>query len=157
MASTQHQDTTSRNLNAAVTYRDRPVTCPRCGLELSRREVGEVWTCGKCQGVLTGVGELVQELVATAPELVPPGGVGGITTIGRRSTSRSLVCPGCAGDMEPVFLGGVELDRCYQDELMWLDAGEQARVVAVARGQHAEREDNWLRRMMARWFGDAWS
>jgi Zn-finger nucleic acid-binding protein len=37
--------------------------------------------------------------------------------------------------MEPVFLGGVELDRCYHDEQLWFDRGEIGRVVDRAREQ----------------------
>jgi Zn-finger nucleic acid-binding protein len=54
--------------------------------------------------------------------------------------------------MEPVFLGGVDVDRCYHDELMWFDRGELALVVDVAHDQHRERARSWLVRLLAFWF-----
>jgi Zn-finger nucleic acid-binding protein len=130
--------------------------CPRCGLELVRDEAREVWSCLKCKGVLCGVGELVTELVAIAPELVPDGGVGGLTTLGRRPKEHRMSCPTCGAVLEPVFLGGVPIDRCYHDELLWFDAGEQAAVMAVVREQHGTATVSWVRRLLGQWFGDAW-
>lgn len=134
------------------TYRDRAIQCPRCGIELTRSDQRDRWRCTKCKGAMFAVSEVVRELVATAPELVPPAGVGGMTTLGRRTHSPLLDCSLCGGPMEPVFLGGVEVDRCYHDEVMWFDAGELALVVDVARDQHLERERSWLVRLLAFWF-----
>ena len=135
-----------------MTYRDRAVQCPRCGLELVRADERDRWRCTKCKGALFGVGEVVRELVATAPELVPKGGAGGLTTLGRRTVAPLLACSVCGAPMEPVFLGGVDVDRCFHDELIWFDRGELALVVDVARDQHREREQSWLVRLLAFWF-----
>jgi Zn-finger nucleic acid-binding protein len=110
-------------------YRDRPVTCARCGVELVREGTREIWTCKRCSGSLVGVGELVTELLAVAPHLLPEGGVQTISTIGRRSTQPLIRCPACRSEMEPVFLGGVELERCYHDELLWFEQGETQAVL----------------------------
>lgn len=98
------------------------------------------------------VGEVVRELVTTAPDLVPEGGVGGLTTLGRRTIAPLLPCSLCGAPMEPVFLGGVDVDRCYHDEVMWFDRGELVQVVDVAKDQHREREKSWLVRLLAFWF-----
>jgi len=137
-----------------MAYRDRPVHCPRCGVGLARDEAREMWLCRACRGALVGTGELVRELVRVAPDLVPEGGFAGISTIGRRSDAPALACPVCGDDMNPVFLGGVEIDRCYHDEFAWFDRGELDRVLDRARDQHVKREDSWLRKLVAQWFGD---
>ncbi len=137
-----------------MTYRDRPVSCPRCGVELAREGTFETWTCAKCRGALMGVGELVRGLVAVAPELVPEGSIHGVTTIGRRTIAPALVCPQCSGSMEPVFLGGVDLDRCYTDELVWFDLGEHDLVLDIARSQRGQRELSWVARLATTLFGD---
>lgn len=130
-----------------MTYRDRAVQCPRCGLELTRGDAADVWRCGKCAGALLGVAELVKQLLTIAPDLAPEGDVRGLPTIGRKSREPALPCASCGAPLEPVFLGGVELDRCYHDELVWLDAGELERVLAVARKQ-ADARESWLARLL---------
>jgi len=130
-----------------VSYRDRAVQCPRCGLELQRGDAADRWRCTKCSGVLIGTSELVTELVRVAPDLAPDGMVTALPTIGRKSREPALPCASCGAGMEPVFLGGVELDRCYHDELFWFDPGELARVLAVAQKQKDARE-SWLARLL---------
>jgi len=135
-----------------MSYRDRAIQCPRCGLELMRSDARDRWRCTKCKGAMFAVEEVVRELVATAPELVPQGGVSGLTTLGRRTIAPLLDCSVCGGPMEPVFLGGVDVDRCYHDELIWFDRGELALVVDVAHDQERRREQSWLMRLLAFWF-----
>ena len=94
------------------------------------------------------IGEVVRELVAIAPDLVPRDGIGGLPTLGRRTAERLLPCGVCGAEMEPVFLGGVPLDRCYHDELLWFDRGEIERVLAVAAEQRAERTSSWLIKLL---------
>jgi Zn-finger nucleic acid-binding protein len=130
-----------------VTYRDRPVACPRCSLELVRVDKGERWTCSRCKGLLYGVGDLIARLVEVAPDLVPDAGVGDITMPARRTTAPALACPTCSENMDPVFLGGVELDRCYRDNVVWLDRGELEVVLDVANEQRHRRESSWLARL----------
>ncbi|MDB4953574.1 MAG: hypothetical protein JWO36_1143 [Myxococcales bacterium] len=136
-----------------MTYRDRSVSCPRCGVELIRKDAREAWSCVKCKGALLDVGELVRELLLVAPDLLPEGGTSGITTLGRRTVARALACPMCAAPMEPVFLGGVDLDRCYDDNVFWFDAGELGLVLEVAQGQREERHKPWLARLFENLFG----
>src|SRR5262249_33601391 len=136
----------TRAVSRQMTYRDRPIECPRCRVELQRADTHETWRCAKCKGVLSGVAEVVTALVAVAPELVD-GDVLDLPTIGRRTVAPALPCSVCGGDLEPVFLGGVELDRCYHDQLVWFDRGELALVLETARTQKSDRETPWLRRL----------
>jgi len=132
---------------ADMAYRDRAITCPRCKVELQRHEVSERWRCAKCAGIAAGVSDIVRELLVIAPDLLPAGGVAGLTTLGRRSAS-TLTCPACGAPMEPVFLGGVHVDRCYRDELIWFDDRELDRVLATARSQREARHQTWLGRLV---------
>ncbi len=132
-------------------YRDRPLDCPRCGLELIRSEARDCWGCKRCGGMLLGVGELIDELLVIAPDLLPKAGVRSITTLGRRTAAPLLTCAACGAPMEPVFLGAVEVDRCYHDDQLWFDAGEHQLVVERAGEQHAERAPgSWLDRLRAK-------
>ncbi len=56
--------------------------------------------------------------------------------------------------MEPVFLGGFDVDRCYHDEQIWFDAFEHRLVLESAREQHQARTpSSWLARLRANLFG----
>lgn len=133
-------------------YRDVALRCPRCRVELTRQGTADRWPCARCGGALLGTGELVRELIAVAPDLRPEGGVEDLPTRGRRS-AEALPCAMCEEPMAAVFLGGVELDRCYDDELVWFDGGELQRVLAVAREQKAARDQPAIIRVLAAWFG----
>ena len=135
-----------------MSYRDRAIQCPRCGIELVRASSRDRWRCSKCKGALFAVGEVVQELVETAPDLAPRSTVTGLSTLARRTVAPLLDCSVCGAAMEPVFLGGVDVDRCYHDELLWFDRGELALVVDVAQDQHRARAQSWLVRLLAFWF-----
>lgn len=128
-----------------MTYRDRPIRCPRCRVDLVRADSAERWSCSQCQGLLAGVTEVIRELLAVAPHLAPQGGIGDLSTIGRRADT-TLDCPMCADGMEPVFLGAREIDRCRHDHVIWFDATELDEILDVARGQPRR---SWL----ARFFG----
>jgi len=130
-----------------VTYRDRPLQCPRCTTELVRDEHGERWQCRRCHGALLDVAEVVRELLEVAPELMPSGGVRGLTTLGRRTKDALITCTVCGGAMEPVFLAGLPVDRCYHDQLLWLDAGELAQVLQRAEEQFAPAAKGWFVRL----------
>ncbi len=121
-----------------MTYRDRPFQCPRCRCDLERAEAADRWHCLGCGGVAVGVEDLVHELVAIAPDLLPPDGVRGLPTLGRRDGDR-LPCAVCGEPMAPVFLGGMELDRCYADEQIWFDVNELDHVLDAATEQYATR------------------
>ncbi len=130
-----------------MTYRDRPIDCPRCRTTLVRLEKGERWSCRACDGLLAGVGDVIAELLVVAPHLAPPGGIGDLSTIARRAPIEDeLECPACGDAMEPIFLGARELDRCRHDQLIWFDHAELDEVIEVARGQPRR---SWL----ARFFG----
>ena len=135
-----------------MSYRDRAIQCPRCAIDLVRADSRDRWRCTKCKGALFAVGEVVHELVQTAPDLAPTSHIHGLTTLARRTVAPLLDCSVCGAVMEPVFLGGVDVDRCYHDELMWFDRGELALVVDVAKDQHRAREQSWLVRLLAFWF-----
>lgn len=128
-----------------MTYRDRPISCPRCRTELARVDGSERWMCHKCGGLLAGVTEVIDELLVVAPHLAPPGGIGDLSTIPRLATAENS-CPLCGDPMEPIFLGARELDRCRRDEVIWFDDAELEQVLDVARGQPRR---SWL----ARFFG----
>lgn len=125
-------------------YRDRPLHCPRCNGELQRDGSKDLWSCGKCGGTLMGVGELITALVEIAPSLLPDRRVRSITTLARHANGPILRCPTCAGQLEPVFLGGVDIDRCYHDEQVWLDRSEPERVFDRAAAQEREAGESWL-------------
>jgi hypothetical protein len=102
--------------------------------------------------MLVSVAELIGELVRIAPDLLPDGGGTTITTLGRRTVAPLLACPACAASMEPVFVGGVDADRCYHDESIWFDASEHDIVLDRAREQHAERHPTLMARLRAALF-----
>jgi Zn-finger nucleic acid-binding protein len=135
-----------------MSYRDRAIQCPRCGIELTRSDGRDRWRCVTCKGALFAVGEVVQELLATAPDLAPKKKGSTLSTLARRTVAPLLDCSVCGAPMEPVFLGGVDVDRCFHDELIWFDRGELALVVDVAADQHRERAQSWLVRLLAFWF-----
>lgn len=120
-------------------YRDRPLQCARCCLELRRDGARDVWTCSRCGGALVAVEELIGELARQVPSLVPDSGAKDITTLGRRTT-QLVNCPSCSASMEPVFLGCVD------------DDGETGQILARAHEQ--ERTDgHWLADRLRRLFG----
>jgi Zn-finger nucleic acid-binding protein len=137
-------------------YRDRPLECPRCRIELSRNETREVWKCRRCAGSLVGTGELVAALVKIAPELVQnSAALTGVAMIARRSVD-IVPCSICAGDLEPAFLGGVDVDHCAVDQVVWFDRGELGLVLDSARRQHAGRSQPWFVRLVDSLFGNDW-
>lgn len=83
------------------------------------------------------------KLLAVAPDLATDG-VPHLPTWSRRTSETPLPCPVCAAPMEPVFLGGVDVDRCHADKLFWFDAAEVERVVDVAYEQRAKRDESWI-------------
>lgn len=127
-----------------MAYRDRPIDCPRCRIGLARLDTGERWGCLTCEGMLVGVADVIEQLLVVAPHLAPEGGIGDLSTIGRRAPiDEQIECPICGDAMEPVYLGGVELDRCRHDQVIWFGRREFAKVIDVARGQPRR---SWLSR-----------
>ena len=116
-------------------FRDRVPTCPRCRVELARAEDDrEAWHCPRCTGTALGIGDLVDDLLDVAPHLRPTEGVRDLRTISRRAAA-DLACPACGIKMEPVYLAAVEIDRCHEDNLVWLDRNEREAIVARAQAQ----------------------
>jgi Zn-finger nucleic acid-binding protein len=124
-------------------YRDRPITCPRCGVDLERAGERDHWACKRCHGELLATAVVVEELVKIAPELAAAGGVEGLTTLARRTKAAPLSCGVCGTTMEPVFLGAVEVDRCYHDEMIWFDLAELPAVLERAEAQAHPRRRTW--------------
>jgi hypothetical protein len=134
-------------------YRDRPPECPRCAIPLERPDdTRESWNCASCLGTLVATQELVRAIVEIEPGLVPEDGVKGLRTLGRKTREAALPCGVCRKPMEPVFLGGAALDRCYLDEVLWLDQSEHDQVLVSARvqGRTPPVRESWLRRLLDR-------
>ena len=130
-----------------MSYRTQPIDCPRCRIALVRPEVRDLWRCAGCAGELVAEGELIAELLRVAPDLVPEG-TPRLPTRSRAPTGPPAPCPVCRATMQPVFLGGIDVDRCHADELIWFDASELARVLARAAAQHEVRQRGWLERVV---------
>jgi Zn-finger nucleic acid-binding protein len=128
-----------------VTYRDRLLTCPRCGKPLTRSTRRERWSCRACQGVAIEVAELVRQLAFVVPDLVPRVSAD-LVTAKRAAHEPALPCAVCGQVMEPVELQGVLLDRCYKDQLVWFDASELDRVIESALAEHHARK-SWVQRL----------
>lgn len=102
--------------------------------------------------MLCSVEEAIKDLIAVAPDLIPAGQrAADLVTLARRTVAPPVACSMCGGEMEPVFLGGVELDRCYHDELLWFDSGEHALVLDQARDQQGERAKSWIAKLVGEW------
>lgn len=127
-------------------FRDLAVRCPRCRRDLQRHEARSVWRCDACDGTWISETELARRLLEVAPDLAENvERVGGVAMPERGGQPNRLPCAICAESMQPVFLGGIELDRCVRDRHAWFDTGELARVVAIAQRQHDQRTSLLLR------------
>jgi hypothetical protein len=98
-----------------MTYRDQARACPRCQLAVEQLGDRAKWRCKACVGALVGLDELAGEL--DVDKLVP-----------RTASEDALACPLCGMSMQPVEIGGVPLDRCEADRVVWFDAGELGRM-----------------------------
>lgn len=127
-------------------FRDRPPSCPRCRVELDRIAADDRFRCAGCDGVVLNAGTLVAELLAVDPSLRDGIRIRDIHTIGRR-TDEELPCAVCGGAMEPVFLGGVAIDRCRADGVLWFDVGELEEVLSRTAEQRDDRSVGLLRRL----------
>lgn len=130
-------------------FRDRTPTCPRCKVDMARSgDEREAWDCPRCSGVALGIGDLIDDLLDVAPHLRPTDGVRDLVTVSRRA-SANLQCPACGRVMEPVYLAAVEIERCREDNLVWLDRGERDAIVARAKTQRRSRLLDHLRAVLA--------
>lgn len=101
-------------------FRDQPMDCPQCGKQLSQYDDRDKWRCKTCNGVLVGFEQLEVEL----------GELGDLVLDDDPDGSRVAArpCPMCAFAMSPYTMGGVELDRCQNDAIVWFDGGEIGRL-----------------------------
>lgn len=135
-----------------MSYRTRPIDCPRCRIALARSDARDLWRCEGCAGELLPEGEMIAELLRVAPDLLPEG-TPRLPTRSRAQVGAALPCAVCRAPMQPVYLGGIDVDRCHADELFWFDASELARVLARASAQHEARQVGWLERVVRGLFG----
>jgi Zn-finger nucleic acid-binding protein len=102
-------------------FRDQAPVCPRCRVGLMRAaDEREAWHCPRCAGTALGIGDVIDDLPEVAPHLRP---------------AADLACPACGQSMEPVYLAAVEIERCRQDSVVWLERGEREAIVARAAAQ----------------------
>jgi Zn-finger nucleic acid-binding protein len=132
-----------------VAYRDRSPVCPRCGVELQRRQRRDIWRCPRCAGTQLAAAEVERRLRLLAPGITEDL-VRDVMTV-RRSRAAAIACPSCSRAMQPVALGGVRVARCAADDQFWFDASELDRVVELAdRRHHSQR--SWLARLFSHLF-----
>ncbi len=101
-------------------YRDRPMRCPQCGVDLVAIDTRDKWRCKQCVGVLVGIQQVELEL-----------GEGGRRTIFATAQAQrdgTRPCPACHQPMEPIRLVGIEIERCVADGYVWFDRGELGRA-----------------------------
>lgn len=141
----------------AVAYRDRPPACPRCSIELLRRQRRDIWRCPRCAGMQLAAGELERRLRMFAPDIsdevirdVMTARRSRPATV-RRTQPAAIACPTCRRPMHPVAMGGVRVDRCDADEQIWVDAAELDRIVDVAGARHHSQR-SWLARLFSHLF-----
>lgn len=98
-----------------MTYRERPLSCPRCSVELVGYPSREKWRCRSCAGVLAGPEELPVELAV----------LDDVRDRKRRATA-SIGCPACGTTMQQmrVLKLDIDIERCTRDGYVWFDAGE---------------------------------
>lgn len=126
-------------------YRDRLLTCPRCGDLLERSRRHESWRCGGCGGVAVDSGELVRILLRYAPGSLERGGLRGLPTRAV-AAPRGVGCAACGVPMRPLQLHGVRLDRCDHDRLVWFDTHQLDFVIDATIAEHEARK-GWGRRL----------
>jgi Zn-finger nucleic acid-binding protein len=141
----------------AVAYRDRPPVCPRCSVELLRRQRRDIWRCPRCAGMQLAAGELERRLRLLAPDISDEV-IRDVMTArrsravgARRSRPAVVTCPTCRRPMHYVAMGGVHVARCDADDQIWLDSAELERI-ADRVGAHHQSQRSWLARLFAHLF-----
>jgi Zn-finger nucleic acid-binding protein len=135
-----------------VAYRDRPPICPRCGVELLRRQRRDIWRCPRCAGVQLAAAEVERRLRLLAPEISDE--VMRDVMTARRSRATAITCPSCGRPMQPVALGGVHVARCNADNQLWFDARELERIAEQAGARH-QSQRSWLARLFSHLFASS--
>jgi Zn-finger nucleic acid-binding protein len=141
----------------AVAYRDRPPACPRCGVELLRRQRRDIWRCPRCAGTQLASSELERRLRVLAPDIseevirdVMIARKPRAAAVRRRMTA-AVACATCGRPMQPVAMGGVHVARCDADDQIWLDAAELERIAARVGARH-QSQRSWLARLFSHLF-----
>lgn len=132
-----------------MAYRDRPPVCPRCSVELVRRQRRDIWRCPRCTGVQLATAEVERRLRLQAPDISDE--VIRDVMTPRRSRAAAVACALCGRLMQPVALGGVRVGHCVPDDQMWFDASELERVVDRAGARH-QSQRSWLARLLSHLF-----
>lgn len=132
-----------------MAYRDRPPACPRCGVELLRRQRRDIWRCPRCSGTQLAAAEVERRLRMLAPG-ISDDVIHDVMTA-RRSRAAAITCPTCSRSMQPVVLGGVRAARCDADDQIWFDASELDRIVALAGARHLQQR-SWIARLFSHLF-----
>ena len=105
------------------------MNCPRCKNDLKVEDYRgiEVDRCPQCQGIWLDYGELdqLEDLVLDEDEIKG--------TMMYSPLKGGLSCPKCDKPMQRFSYRGynLELDFCEQGHGMWLDAGEEKRVLEI--------------------------
>ena len=89
---------------------------------------------------------LVRLVMRVAPSLLVNRGVDGLATPPRSPSQPPVICAACGQPTKPVTFHGVDLDRCFKDELVWFDATELDRVLDAAIADHDSRK-SWIERL----------
>ena len=123
------------------------MNCPRCHIELrldNYRGI-EVDRCPTCAGMWLDYGELdqLEDTVFDKDKLKG--------SLMFRSFDSELVCPKCEGRMQRFNYRAynMELDFCEQEHGVWLDAGEEKRVLELMKqrikdlNRKANAEKEW--------------
>lgn len=114
-------------------YRERSVSCPHCGDELT--PAGARLGCASCKGMWIEervLDEMVREMHDGA----------GALRLTARERDREVSCPVCRTTLDNVLLEGVPVERCPARHGVWFDADElQVALRAVAAGEPAARPE----------------
>ena len=100
-------------------------TCPRCRTTLGdlHREGLRIYPCEACGGHAVTLTQL--------RGVTDKASFGRLWQAARGAPVAALDCPSCAAKMRAADVDGVEVDVCLVCQLIWLDAGEQARLVEI--------------------------
>jgi Zn-finger nucleic acid-binding protein len=118
--------------------------CPRCSVELARRQRRDIWRCPRCAGMQLATAEVERRVRLLAPG-IPDEVVRDVMTA-RRSRSTAIACPSCGRPTQSISLGGVRVARCDADDQIWFDAQDFERVVDLAGARH-QSQRSWLARL----------
>jgi len=115
---------------------DKILQCPRDKALMTSTEVKgtQIDRCGRCNGTFFDTGEMFGALGTTAdPSYWDRAGVAGVVRHG------NLSCPRCKGEMLLQDVSDddnkVEIDRCGHCGGIWLDHGEEQKIMSIGARQ----------------------